>query len=103
MYAVWFSMFDGDSRERWPAALLSDARVRHYWDESKIIGSWYGEKVTAQEPGHVEWDAFFLYPGEVSWSEDLEPRSWGRTIMATRMELQSSLGDVIRESWPENK
>ena len=41
VYAIWFNMYPGDSRQRWPDTLLTDARVRHYWDEGRGIGQLY--------------------------------------------------------------
>ena len=40
VYAVWFCMVPGDSRSEWPPELLTDARVEHYWDEAKAVGTW---------------------------------------------------------------
>src|SRR5262249_44506425 len=40
-YAVWFNMFPGDARSKWPSNLLTDARVIHRWDEPKAVGLWY--------------------------------------------------------------
>jgi hypothetical protein len=97
--AIWFGMFPGDSRSRWPESLLTDARVRHYWDEERLTGRLYGERVTAQEPGHVEWDAWFLYDGEGVWGSGPPTPlvGWGRTIVSTREELRRELEALLEE------
>jgi len=38
VYAVWFNMYPGDARGKWPAELLTDHRVVHYWDERRLLG-----------------------------------------------------------------
>ena len=49
VYAVWFKMFPGDGRERWPAAALTDPRVAHFWDEDRAVGDWYGARLDAMK------------------------------------------------------
>ena len=44
VYAIWFDMFPGDAKSKWPASLLTDPRVTHLWDEGKLVGRWYGER-----------------------------------------------------------
>lgn len=100
MLAVWFSMVPGDERGRWPESLLDDPRVRHYWDEGRLAGRLYGERVTAREPGHVEWDAWFLYGAEAAWGEG-PPKpllDWGRTVVSTREELRVALEGLLEEA-----
>jgi hypothetical protein len=89
VYAVWFEMFGSDSESRWPSDLLTDPRVTHFWDAEKVVGTWYGEHVTAKSSGHVEWDAWFLYDAGATWDDGPAPLiDWGRTIVATRDELR---------------
>lgn len=97
--AVWFSMFPGDARSRWRESLLADPRVHHYWDEERLAGRLYGERVTAQEPGHVEWDAWFLYDGDAAWGAGPPTPlvGWGRTIVSTREELHEQLEALLEE------
>ena len=97
VYAIWFNMLPADSREGWPEKLLTDPRVIHYWDQDKVVGTWYGENVTENKQGHVEWDAYFLYREGSVWAEDgpTEMESWGRTIVGTRGQLQSDLESLI--------
>ena len=95
VYAVWFSMFPGDSRAGWPSGLLSDERVRHFWDENKIVGTWYGENITQKSEGHVEWDAYFLYTQPGSWQDQQGPSSWGRTIVQTREQLKAEVAALF--------
>lgn len=97
VYAIWYNMLASDSEEKWPARLLTDPRVAHYWDAEKLVGTWYGEHVTVKRPGHVEWDAYFLYGADSEWKEEgpTHQISWGRTIVDSRKRLQEDLMEVL--------
>lgn len=98
VYAVWFSMFPGDSRSHWPSGLLTDPRVEHFWDEGKLAGRWYGSHVTQPGSEHVEWDAYFLYGPKAPWQEKPEGMvSWGRTVVASRERLREDLNKLLEE------
>jgi len=107
VYAVWYNMFPGDSREKWPAALLTDPRVVHYWDEQKLIGNMYFHDLpqmwdkraadTAAPSDLILWDAYLLYEPKVRW-DDAAPSvvSWGSTILQTQDRLVRDLESVLR-------
>ena len=96
VYAIWFKMFWGDSRSGWDPGLLTDSRVEHFWDETKLVGKWYGEQVTAKSTGHVEWDAWFLYGPGGEWDElSTKPIDWGRTIVGTRTKLKEQMSTIL--------
>jgi hypothetical protein len=98
VYAVWFNMFPGDARSKWPPSLLTDRRVIHRWDEGKLVGTWYGghtNEIRAQlSPesswkGDILWDAYLFYGADAKWEDG--PTSlihWGRTIVAGRETLR---------------
>lgn len=99
VYAVWFSMYEGDSRARWRRELMPDSRVEHFWDEDRVLGSRYfgdlGRLAARQAPGtkategRILWDAYLLYPAGARWGADrATPTSWGRTVLMTRETLQ---------------
>lgn len=90
IYAIWFSMFPGDSRSKWKGKLLTDLRVTHMWDEEKIVGRWFTEYLRQPEDYKTEvtWDAYFLYPLETHWNLTLPPPlSWGSPIILKSREL----------------
>ena len=97
VYAIWYNMLASDSEEKWPAKLLTDPRVVHFWDAEKIVGTWYGENVTVKRTGHVEWDAYFLYAASSEWKEEgpSDRISWGRTIVDSRKRLQEDLLEAL--------
>src|SRR5262245_28949874 len=107
-------MFPGDSRERWPSDLLTDARVVHYWDEQRSIGRLYflnlprmwdkrvGQVVPSDDL--ILWDAYLLYPADAVWGEQSpETISWGATILATRDRLKLDLAETLKNLPPESK
>lgn len=107
VYAVWFSMYPTDRKENWPADVLTDRRVRHYWDEDKAVGRWYMQRIEsmaeARAPessayaGDVFWDAYFVYGPESRW-DDLPSglRKWGRTILRAQESLRDAFHVVVQ-------
>jgi hypothetical protein len=101
IYAVWFAMFEGDAREKWPAHVLTDPRIVHFWDEQKLVGRTFGHHASQMDAqlapdsnsrsGPVLWDAYLLYDPEARWTEALPSHlvRWGRTIYAARQTLAS--------------
>jgi len=90
---VWFNMLPGDSRELLDTRTLADPRVKNYWDEQKLVGSWYSEEVTHRRG--VTWDAFFLYGPQAHWSSLPEPLvSSGSTVIGQHDKLLAGLGQL---------
>jgi len=59
VYAVWFNMLYGDSRDRWDGDGMTDPRAAHFWDQQKSVGNWFSQNVT-----HVRgttWDFYAVY------------------------------------------
>ena len=62
-YVIWFNMYPGDERSKWPPNLLTDVRVIHRWDEPKAVGLWYAptsrrncrEAIDERHPSSVPW------------------------------------------------
>jgi hypothetical protein len=106
VYAIWFSMYPTDRRELWPADILTDSRVVHYWDDRKQVGTWYAERFNEMkstvEPtstdlgGPILWDAYLVYGPESRWNDAPSGlRRWGRTILKTQEGLTQALTDVL--------
>ena len=93
VYAVWFSMVEGDQRQAFKPELLADSRVTHYWDEQRVIGRWFAENFELEDfGGEITWDAFFLFGREAQWGGKPHPLlSSGFPIRLKREEL--------REGW----
>lgn len=109
VYAIWFNMYPSDMRERWPADILTDSRVVHYWDEPKNVGKWYGERLremegsvapnSAENEGPILWDVYLVYGPESRWDDaPTGLRRWGRTILKTQESLGQSVADLVSES-----
>jgi hypothetical protein len=106
-YAVWFNMYPGDARSKWPPNLLTDPRVTHRWDEPKAVGQWYApltSSIRAElapgsswRDGGILWDAYLLYGTNAKWSDT--PATglihWGRTIVAGRATLEEDFAKLF--------
>ena len=106
VYAVWYNMFPGDSRERWRHDLLPDSRVAHYWDEPRAVGQLYFQSLpriwerrapeTAPPQDLILWDAYLLYAADARWDE--QPPDivrWGATILLARERLKRDLDALL--------
>jgi hypothetical protein len=102
VYAVWFNMYPGDARAKWPSTLLTDARVVQYWDEPRALGTLYLSHLPAMIDRSADgtltpaadamWDAFYLYGRDERWDEAVPtPVVWGYPIMPTRDSLAHAL------------
>lgn len=93
VYAVWFNMLASDARSRWPQGLFSDPRVAEYWDDKKVLGTWYAGHPDYQDyPGQVLWDAYLLYGPGARWEDKPSDRvGWGFTIVRTREQMRKDL------------
>jgi hypothetical protein len=101
VYAVWFNMYPGDERAKWPPDLMTDSRVIHRWDEPKTAGTWYGQHAAYMRPqltpestwnGAILWDSYVLYSADARWDD--VPSGvihWGRTIVAGRETLKADI------------
>jgi hypothetical protein len=109
VYAIWFAMYATDLRERWPSNILTDARVRHWWDEDKQVGRWYAERMRQMEErlapgsaalgGTILWDSYLVYGPDARWDDaPSDLRRWGRPIFATRDSLIEALDAAVRRT-----
>lgn len=105
VYAVWFNMYPGDARQRWPGTLLTDARVRHFWDGKRAVGQLYLQMLPAMWPKRSAetvlpdtdalWDAWMLYPRDALWNEQpADVVSWGSPILRTNEALLRTLEQI---------
>ena len=99
-------MYPGDSRAKWPAALLTDARVLHYWDRERVIGVRYLSHLpamldrrapeTVTPTADAMWDAFYVHGRGARWQDPVPvPVSWGYPIMVTREQLMRDVESLI--------
>lgn len=97
-------MYPGDARSRWRADLLSDRRVRHWWDDRRLAGRQFTAGIrpfdALRAPGSrvfeddLLWDAYVIFDRDARWREEIpRPVSWGYTILAAKDALAA---DVTR-------
>ena len=107
VYAVWFNMYPGDARAKWPAGILMDSRVAHYWDQERVLGITFlsnlpamlerRAEATMQPTADAMWDAFYVYGRGDQWHDPLPlPTAWGYPIMVTRDRLARELDSLLR-------
>ncbi len=94
--AVWFNVLGGDDRSRWPADLLSDSRVAHYWDPDGETGFWFADHRDNYDThgyvGGLAWDIYYLFGPDAQWNDFPGPEIVsGTTILGT----SSRLGDAV--------
>lgn len=51
--------------------LVTDRRVRHYWDQDEVLGRAYQQ--TLPTPGPA-WDVYLLFRRGVRWTETMPPK-----------------------------
>jgi hypothetical protein len=106
VYAIWFNMYSGDARQRWRDTLLTDARVRHYWDEQRAVGRQYLQTLpmiwpkrsaeTVLPDADALWDAYLLYGRDAHWGDQPpEIVSWGSPILRTTETLARDLERMV--------
>ena len=96
MYTVWFNMLFGDSRNRWDGGGMTDPRVRHFWDEQKVVGNWYSQVLQRPE---TTWDFYAVYGPDATWGTSPPAAvSQGGTIISRRDRLQAAISPLLGHS-----
>ena len=101
-------MYPGDARSKWPAALLTDGRAVHYWDEQRTSGTRYLAHLpallmrrapeTMPPQADAMWDAYFVYAPGDRWQDPVPmPVSWGYPIMVTRETLLQQVEALLKK------
>ena len=89
VYAVWFDMLAGDSRQLVDTRVLNDSRVTNFYDHNKTVGAWFSEHLD-REKG-IMWDAYFLYGPDASWATEPGPLlSSGRPVIGSSADLAAA-------------
>jgi hypothetical protein len=70
VYVVWMPMLATDARGEIDVALLEDDRVRQFWDEERVLGTYLAEaNLGGLGYSGIVWDAFFLFGSEARWAD----------------------------------
>ena len=84
---------------------MPDPRVTHFWDEDRLVGSWYGELELLGCFRCVRWDIYYLYGPNAAWNDHLlyqllDQDPWldsGVTIFGSRNRLQANVIPLLEE------
>jgi hypothetical protein len=95
VYAIWFSMIDGDERDAFQANVLTDLRVTHLWDEERVVGRWFAENVEVEGcDDEIIWDAFYVFGPDATWTDKPGPLACcGFPIWGERKSLRDALAE----------
>ena len=106
IYAVWMPVIRGDSRLAVPGAvaLLPDLRVHHFWDQTRISGTFFKKNIVPDVNASVAWDMFFLYDKDAKWDKIPGPLvEKGRTVIATSGSLGYEFGELLKQNKKSSK
>jgi hypothetical protein len=106
VYAIWLPIFPDDARETVPAGAFTDRRVVQWWDQEKLVGRWYAQRMRDMERrlaqgsidvgGTVLWDAYVVYGPDARWNgAPTGLHRWGRPILATRASLNDAFDTLV--------
>ena len=90
-------MLATDTRAKWDGRIVTDPRATHYWDENRVVGTWYAEQ-RGLSSNAVEWDTYYLYGPESQWGEDgIDPPhiETGHTIFGDREALEAAIVPLL--------
>lgn len=109
VFAIWFQMYPTDQRSAWPEDLLTDDRIAHFWDDGKVVGTWYAQRLDAMRPRLVPdatgldqpvpvlWDSWIVYGPDALWEAfPTGLQTWGRTILNTRPQFTEAAERLFR-------
>ena len=80
VYIVWTPVLREDDRDAAGKAveLVTDKRVKQFWDGDKSLGNAYGSVVKLPRDRTLAWDVYFVLDQSAEWTASAppEPASW---------------------------
>lgn len=63
-----------------PIKFLSDSRIRHFYDNNRVVGKSIAESVGWE--GNIAWDIYLFYESFIEWGEKPpEPNYWMHQLL----------------------
>ena len=83
-YFVWLPCMQSDSKDEAARRVseFHDPRVRNYWDEQRITGNAWQERLGLSS---FAWDVYFLFDRSASWQKAVpQPTFWMHQLMGAK-------------------
>jgi hypothetical protein len=99
VYVVWFNMVATDRKDKWNPESLNDKRVKHYWDEKRILGRWITKNTPdCKHINAIDWDSFYLFDKDGEWTETFENlKACGTPVIKESKKLADGLEKIFNE------
>lgn len=93
VYVIWLPMLATDSRPEVERSLIDDPRVRHFWNGSRVTGSWFAQAdIGGLGYSGTIWDAYFLFGPHSIWDERTAPLvDFGAPVVSYGEQLRKAL------------
>jgi hypothetical protein len=88
VYVVWLPVLPSDERFG-VADVLVDGRVRHFWDDDRLVSDEVGQLAGAGEG--VAWDVYLAFGPEASWDDRLPAPLGSGAPVVVQMENLATL------------
>ena len=90
-------MLGPDSRDSIDTGVIDDPRVRHFWDESRVVGLWLAETGVGSSGSSIVWDAYYVFGPKASWNERPAPiTAFGTPVISNTAALGDALMPLLR-------
>jgi hypothetical protein len=94
VYAVWLEMLPSITPDKWDATIMTDPRVKHFWDSELDAARWFAKQVDGYEG--VSWDMYYLYGPDAAWEAVPTPLAGsGGTIYRERETLRTQVRTLL--------
>ena len=104
-YFIWLPCIRTDSKQEAieRTAEFHDPRVHNYWDETKVTGTAWQQRLGLPS---FAWDIYFLFDRSATWQKDVpQPNFWMHQLMGAEgkapfldeKEFQSHLITMLEE------
>jgi hypothetical protein len=97
VYVIWMPMLVTDARSEVDESLISDPRVRHFWDGDRAAGTFFAQTdLGGLGSSGLVWDAFYIFGPHADWdAEPAELGGSGSPVITSTGELEAGLKPLL--------